>query len=178
MYVWTAINIDEQLLSVKNAVKEIEKVCCFNHSDVTMLPLHISLKISALVPDEKLDEVVEALAKLFQNVDSFQVETEEVQLNQTIVWIKMKENNSLNHLHQLLNDLFLQKYGVPLHEYDKKFVFHSTLFLDQDLGKICKAFSLIQHQTIPSQLTADRFIIGCSPNGNVGTYTVLKEIRK
>ena len=70
-----------------------------------------------------------------------------------------------------------KKYGVPLHEYDMDYKFHTTLFMDSDTDKMNAAYDAIKNEPVPKTLRADRFIIGTSPSGALGTYSVYKEIK-
>lgn len=175
MYIWTAVHVDEQLASIKKEAKQIEKIVGFQESNIT-LPMHISLKISCPVPEERYAEVLQDLTAILENAGSFTVKTKGIELHETICWIAMEENASLKRLHDCLDRLFLEKYNVPLHEYDLDFHYHSTLFLDSDRKKVKEAFLMIKDREIPSELSANRFLIGMSPEGKMGTYRVLKEI--
>lgn len=174
VWVWTAIDVDNQLSEIKANAKEIERQVKFAESNIT-LPLHVSLKISAWVANDEFAAVVDDLSALFESVAPFEIETGKIELHDTICWIRMQENARLEHLHAALNSLLGEKYGVPLHRFDKCFIYHCTLFLDNDAEKVKNAFGRIS-AVVPAKLAANKFVIGCSPNGEIGTYKVLKEI--
>lgn len=175
MYLWTAIDVDKQLASIKKEAKEIEKVVDFAESNIT-LPMHISLKISCPITDEQYEEAVRDVTAILERTKPFAVRTKGIELHDTICWVAMEENPCLRELHDLLDRLFLEKYNVPRHKYDGDFQFHSTLFLDRDSQKVKEAFLKIMGAQLPSVLRADRFLIGMSPEGKIGTYRVIKEI--
>ena len=176
MYLWTAIHVDEQLASIKKEAKRIEKIVDFQESNIT-LPMHISLKISCDIPDERYDEAVRDVTAILEKAGTFTVIPKGIELHETICWIAMEENPHLKDLHERLDRLFLEKYGVPRHKFDLDFQYHSTLFLDSDLEKVKEAFLMIKDERIPSVLTANRFLIGKSAEGKLGTYRVIKEIK-
>lgn len=54
--------------------------------------------------------------------------------------------------------------------------FHSTLFMDNDTEMIDKAYDLIRNEDLPSKLIANKFVIGTSESGKLGTYSVNKSV--
>ena len=175
MYIWLGINVDGQLSDLRGRAEEIEKGLGVKNSCYT-LPMHISLKISFPVSDELFDSIVNDVAGIYSSHQPFDVEVDGIENESVIVWIRMKENEKLNAIHDELNELLLRKYGVPLHEYDTDYKFHTTLFMDSDTDKMHAAYDAIKNEPVPKILRADRFIIGTSPSGALGTYSVYKEI--
>ncbi len=175
MFIWTAIDVDEQLTAVKTEAKRIEEVVGFQDSNIT-LPLHISLRISCLIPDEKYDEVIRDIKALLTTIPEFEINVSRIELHETIAWIAVESNEHLERLHTSLVELFLEKYQVPPHKFDLDFKFHTTLFLDSDEAKVKEAFLMIKDIELPTTLIADEFVIGMSPEGKVGTYKVTEEI--
>lgn len=176
MYIWTAVNVDSQLASIKKKAMEIEKEIKFEQSDISRLPLHVSLKISCFVEDGKYDEVVNDLTGIFKTYRPFTITPKTIELHETISWLHMESNEYLEKLHGEMCSLFVNKYGTTLDRYDNEFVYHSTLFLDPDTDKVKAAFLKIKDEPVPEVLRADRFVIGGSPDGKINTYRVFKEI--
>lgn len=174
MFIWTAIDVDEQLLEIKKEAKRIETVIGFQDSNIT-LPMHISLKISCPIPDEKYDEAVRNIKMLLETMPSFEIKVNRVELHENIAWIAMESNEYLEMLHSSLDKLFLEKYQIQPHKFDLDFKFHTTLFLDGDEAKVKEAFLMIKDIELPETLTANKFIIGMSPEGKSGTYKVTEE---
>ena len=70
MYVWTALYIEDELEEVRDraiGIGEDLKVKC----PLTILPLHISLKISFQIEDGRLDECVGVLCDYFSTLGVF-----------------------------------------------------------------------------------------------------------
>lgn len=177
MYIWVGINVDDQLIEIKEKARIIEKNLKFNHSNFT-LPFHISLKMSFNINSEDYKSVVNDLTNYFLTLEQFIISVKGIEYENTITWIMMNCNQNLNNIHDQLNKLLADKYHIPLHEYDLDYKFHTTLFMDDDKEKVKKAYDLIKDNLIPSSLVANRFLIGMSEEGKLGTYRVIKEIIK
>lgn len=177
MYIWLGIDVDSQLDEIKEETKRIEKEIGFIHSNFT-LPFHISLKISFNIKNEDYNSVIDDLTSYFQTLNQFIISVKGIEYENTIAWIMMNTNQYLNDIHDQLNKLLGDKYHVPLHEYDLDYKFHTTLFMDDDQEKVKKAYDLIKDNYVPSFLVANKFLIGMSEEGKLGTYKVIKEIIK
>ena len=177
MFIWVGIDVDSQLKEIKERTKAIEDELIFEHSNFT-LPLHISLKISFEVKDEVFQDVIEDILDIYAKTEPFEIKTEGLSYENNISWIRMEENSTLMQLSWKINDLMRTKYNIPLHEYDLDGKFHTTLFMDADCQKVKQAYTKIQHIQIPARLTAERFVIGVSASGALGTYRIYKTVTK
>lgn len=177
MYIWLGIDVDSQLEEIKRKSMVVEKQLRFSNSNFT-LPLHISLKMSFSIDNSVLDEVVADMDDFFNQLKGFTIEIEQLQCLDNICWIKMKQNLLLNDIHDRLNALLKDKYGVPLHEYDCDYLFHTTLFMDSDVEKVTHAYNLVKDVDIPQSLVANRFVIGTSVSGKLGTFSIYKQYLK
>lgn len=175
MYVWTAINIDDQLNEIKTQAQVIEQDMNFANSAFT-LPSHISLKISFFVNDEIYPCVIQTLLDYYKTLKPFTVEVSGIEMEGTIVWIRIQENDALCHIHQELDRILQEKYNIVPHQFDLDFKFHSTLFLDSDKEKISSAYNQIKKVALPLSLYVDKLIIGASASGDIGTYRVTHNI--
>ena len=175
MYVWTGINIDSQVADIKTRVKAVEESIGFDNSIFT-LPFHISLKISFKVDDEIYPEVINTIFGYYKTLEPFDIEVSGIEIENTIVWIRMKENTHINRIHDDLDRILMEKYGVPRHEYDLDYKFHTTLFMDSDEEKIAAAYEQITGAKVPAMLRADKLLIGASESGALGSYKVTHNI--
>ena len=175
MYVWTAINIDDQLNEIKTQAQVIEQDMNFANSAFT-LPSHISLKISFPVDEAAYPSLIQTLLDYYKTLKPFTVEVSGIEMEGTIVWIRMKENDTLCRIHQELDQILQEKYNIVPHQFDLDFKFHSTLFLDSDKEKISSAYNQIKNVSLPLSLCADKLIIGASASGDIGTYRVTHNI--
>jgi 2'-5' RNA ligase len=176
MYIWIGINVDEQLKIIKEKSFIIEKKLGFENSNFT-LPLHISLKISFEVENSVYLNVIQTIAEYYQTLNAFEVDVKGIEKCEVVIWIRMFSNKSISKIHDDLNEILKNKYNVGLHEYDLDYKFHTTLFMDNDTEKIDKAYDLIRNEVLPSKLIANKFVIGTSESGKLGTYSVYKTVK-
>ena len=177
MYIWVGINVEEQLKEVRGAVDGVfEKI---DISNVTcQLPLHISLKISFEIENSLFKNVLNDIIAVYNAQGSFEIKVKGIEKHENIEWIRMYSNEKLEALATMLNMMLKDKYGIPLHEYDLDFIFHTTLFMDDDAEKINTAHSLLGDVYLPEVLIANTFVIGTSEMGKNGTYRIYKTICK
>ena len=175
MYIWLGINVDEQLCEVRDRAYDVNRRLAFENFCYT-LPFHISLKMSFQVENALFDKILADVESYYSTITPFEIDIKGIENESVIVWVRMCENKRLNKIHDDLNALLLDKYGVGLHEYDTDYKFHTTLFMDGDTSKIDAAFDMVKDTPLPQSITANRFIIGRSASGALGTYSVYKEI--
>ena len=173
MYIWVGADVDGQISIIKEITRKAEGEIGFAHSNFT-LPLHISLKMSFRVDDEVSGEVTDSIAKLFNSFGRFEVTVKGIEHFGNIVWIRMGESEELNLIHDRLNGMLSEKYGVGLHPYDCDYMFHTTLFMDDDEEKVGAAYLRVKDAPLPEKLTIDKLVIGTSQSGGLGTYKVIK----
>ncbi len=176
MFIWVGINVEEQLKEIRSAVDGVfEKTVI---SNVTcQLPLHISLKISFEINNELFDEVLNDIVSIYEEQKPFKIYVKGIEKHENIMWIRMYSNDEIEALATFLNMMLKEKYGVPLHEYDLDFIFHTTLFMDDDAEKINTAHTLLGNLVLPETLVANSFVIGTSDTGENGTYRVYKTVQ-
>ena len=176
MFVWVGINVEDQLKDVRRAVDGVfERI---DISNVTcQLPLHISLKISFEIDRALFESVLGDITSVYEACEPFEIKVKGIEKFGNIEWIRMYSNEKAQALATALNMMLREKYGIPLHEYDLDFIFHTTLFMDDDAAKIDAAHGLLGDVRLPDALVANAFVIGCSETGENGTYRVYKTIK-
>ena len=172
MFVWTAIYIEKQLEDLRDAVLGIaddNQIRC----PLKFLPLHVSLKISFDIPENRVEECVKALCDYYRTVGPFSMDVEGYELNPGIIWIKMKENDRLREIHERLDSMIEKDFGVARHEFDKSFIYHCTLLTDET-EKLQTVYDLIKKTPCPTKIYARSFLIGLSEDGLPGTFRVYR----
>lgn len=177
MFVWVGINVEDQLKETREAVDGVfDKI---DISNVTcQLPLHISLKISFEIENSLFESVLSDISAIYDAQKPFEIEIKGIEKHENIEWIRMHSNENIEALATELNSMLREKYGVPYHEYDLDFIFHTTLFMDDDKEKINEAHRLLGSLTLPKTVTARTFVIGNSETGKNGTYKIYKTLYK
>lgn len=173
MHIWIGIYVDEELADIKRAAQEIAPVIGFSHPSFT-LPMHISLKMPFFT--QHADAVVSAVSDYLHSTSAFSIPVWGLADEGCILWVKMGQCPKLNQMHDTLNKMLLKEFDICLHEYDGDYQFHATLFIDDDPEKIHAAYSMMQEQTLPKKLTANRFQIGISESGDPGSYQIVEDI--
>jgi 2'-5' RNA ligase len=139
------------------------------------LPQHISLKIS--FETKQPEAVLEDLSAWLGEQTAFAVHVRNPEQAGNILWLPVAENPHLKRLHQQLDHRLEQEFNVPQHPFDKQFLFHSTLFIDEDAEKITAMLHLLADDPMERELLVDTFLLGLSETGKAGSYRVVRQIK-
>lgn len=175
MYVWIGCKLPESFET------EIRSLCLEGNKTLELdtaafsLPQHISLKIS--FETAAYEAVLEELADFLSAQRPFPVRIGNPSQNGNILWLPAEENSVLRQLHDRLDTLLEDRFRIPQHAFDKAFLFHSTLFIDESAEKISKMSEYLQDRSIARILTVDTFLLGLSETGKAGSYCVVRQIQ-
>ena len=175
MYIWIAIDVNEQVRELREFAECYIKKHGLTSSTLT-LPFHISLKISFQIPNDKCREVICDISDFCKTLKPFTIPVKRFEKNDTIIWLTMQESDYLNYIHNNLDELLLKKYGVVQHDFDKSFIFHTSILIMNNDEHLYNAYEVIKDIKIPNELKVEKIIIGSSTNGQAGTYSVNEEI--
>ena len=175
MYIWVGVEVESQIAEIKKFAFEIEKKIGFENSNFT-LPMHISLKISFPVPDAVAENVMKDIEKLYHSVTPFEIAVDKIECYENISWIRYKQNDKIDEIHDRLNAMLFEKYGVGLHEYDCDYKFHTTLFMENNEDKIRAAYEKVRNTYLPKKISVNKLLIGASDSGRLGSYRVVREV--
>lgn len=171
MFFWTALYIEDNLEEVRDqAIRIGERTGA--KCPVLFLPLHVSLKISFNIDESRSEECLNLLKVYFSKIGPFNLDVIGYEHAKGIIWIRFAENQRLAEIHGGLDDLILKTFGVRPHEFDLRFIYHCTLFMDDD-DRLIPAMEQITKVPLPSRILAREFLIGASEDGLPGTYSVL-----
>lgn len=174
MYIWIACDVSKSLHQIRDLCNEKNKE--FGLCEVAFsLPQHISLKISFDVPDSVATCVIDDVSEYLSMEHAFYLDAPRPEIFGSILWLKFEDSEILSRLHRKLDSLLLDKYTVAQHEFDKRFAFHSTLFIDGEKN-LLPMYEYVSGLEIPLKVEVSSFIIGTSESGNAGTYSVIKTI--
>ena len=171
MYVWIACDLSEALADTRAACIEYNKA--LGLSEVAFsLPQHLSLKISFEVPDNKVNHVIDAVSRLLSLAPRFEVDGPTPNIFGSILWLRFTENKMLKKLHDTLDRMLKEEFGIPQHEFDLDFKYHSTLFIDGNISKLQIMYRKLISLTVPKKIVIDKFLVGTSKSGKMGEYAV------
>ena len=174
MYIWIGCKLPEEF------EKEIRAHCLALNAQIGLdtvaflLPQHISLKISFQTDRET--EILEELTRFACEQMPFKVQIRAVEQAGNILWLSVVENAHLRQLHDALDARLEHRFGVPQHAFDKCFLFHSTLFMDQDTKKLAQMYAMLEDYPVARELQVNTFLLGASETGRPGTYRIVREI--
>lgn len=138
------------------------------------LPQHISLKISFDASEYEM--VLDVLTEYLSAQHSFSVHLNKAEQHGTILWLPADENSTLQRLHKELDTLLEHRCGIPQHEFDKSFLFHSTLFIDENTDKLAAMRHTLRDFPLPRDLKINTFLLGLSLDGTAGSYRVVRTV--
>lgn len=174
MYLWLAIDINDELADIRHTAEQITCKLGSTNSALT-LPLHISLRISFPIEDEMFEKITTRIDEYYSMLSPFVVEILEIEKCGNIIWLKIQENTQLKRIHEDLVAILLHEFGVQPHSFDLSFLYHCSLFVDDDLIKVDEAYTYLRHESFPKSVQARKLTIGCSESGRAGEYSVFKE---
>ena len=174
MYIWIGCKLPECF------EQDIRQKCLSLNEGVGLstvafsLPQHISLKISFTT--ERPDAVLADLTHFLMAQTAFTVQIKGIEQTGNILWMSVAENKHLQQLHEQLDAHLSFHFGITQHEFDKCFLFHSTLFMDSNPEKIAKMAELLAGHMADQELCVNTFLLGVSETGKPGDYRIVREI--
>ena len=175
MYIWIGCKLPEEF------EQEIRNHCLALNEKIGLdtvaftLPQHISLKISFAVEQPTL--ILEELSAFLGQQSAFAVRMKNPERAGNILWLPVEENECLKRLHEELDIRLKAQFGVVQHPFDQAFLFHSTLFIDEDVSKITRMEKMLANTSWEREVWVDTFLLGISETGKPGTYRVIKQIK-
>ena len=174
MYIWIGCKLPEEFETYIRAVcVPMSEKLGLDISGFS-LPQHISLKIS-FEAGEQADEILAFLKERLSRERKFYVNPRTPKRQGNILWIPFRPNPPLQHLHNMLDRELKTRFGIPQHEFDKAFFFHSTLCLGPE-DRLAEAEALLRDLPLPTSLAIDTILLGVSENKTFDTCRIVGEI--
>lgn len=174
MYLWIGCKLPE------NFEKELRAHCLELNEKIGLdttpfaLPQHISLKIS-FDAGEQCQQIIQWLETELSTESTFYVNLHSPEQMKHILWLPVADNSQLTTLHEKLDRELERRFGIPQHPFDREFLFHSTLFMDEDTNKLSQMATLLAPMTFPEPLLIDTFLIGLSADGK-SNFRIVREV--
>ena len=175
MFIWSGINIEDQLPELKSKKAEIEEKLGITDT-VVNLPLHVSLRISSQIADEISPRIIDAILEFYKTLEPLELFTDGIEREGKIIWLRFKENDEINSVHHRLCALMKERFDVPLHPFDLEFKYHTTLFFGISDDKLASAYDMVKSVEIPDSVILNRPVIGTSESGLAGTYKIIHAV--
>lgn len=175
MFIWLGLDADDAFSRLKARVCEVDRALGINGSRDSF-PFHVSFKISFEVPDGRFEEIADAVVGYYRTLHGFTLYPRAIEKEDGIVWVRYREEPYLSEIKQNLNRLLLDKFGIEMHPYDYDDLFHTTLYMDEDEEILARAFDAVKDTPLPTSVTADRFALGVSPTGDIGSYVICRTV--
>ena len=175
MYIWLAADVSDPLTEVAERIRNHCNAQNLYNPCLT-LPLHISLKISFPADDKNASAIMKAASAYLAGVSPFSVKPGAPEREKNIVWMPMQRTEALEKIHGDLDRLLESSFSVPQHPFDKRFLFHTSLFIGENEENAQAFADRCTDFPLPDTLEIRRFVIGISPVGKPGTYRVVHEI--
>jgi len=175
VFVWIGIDVNDAFAELRKKAVKIEKTLECEHSCYT-LPMHISLKMSFAVQESREKEIENNILEFLGNQNAIEVVPSRIENAGNIVWVRYEQNERLCRIKDELNAMLGEKYGVVMHEYDSDYLFHTTVFMFDEQEKNAEAFRRLGGVELPNKIVLDKFVVGSSSDGKLGTYVVRKEV--
>lgn len=175
MYLWFSIYVDNYYQILKEKVEKVKEEIGLRY-ETNNLPWHISLKISFEAPKDKESEIIKDVEAFYTTLKPFTLSPKSIEKNHNILWIRYQDNDYLTLIQKELNQLLNEKYHIPYHPYDIDFIFHTTLYMNDNENLISLGYEKLKCEELPKEIYLNKFLIGNSPLGIPETYQVIKEI--
>ena len=173
MFLWIGLRLNEDYgNNVKQLCKDLNKNILVDEK-AFHLPAHISLKISFEVEENKKEIIIDSILSIVRKYLPLKVKSTHIGVNNNIIWTLFEENKVLYTIHEELDEKLIT-YGINRHEFDRNFIFHSTLFMDDNVDRIDKMYKLIKDYDVEEESLIDTIIIGKSED-NVNYEVIINE---
>lgn len=161
MYVWVGCDVNPKFLEYREKVKEFNADLKLSGQALNF-PQHISLKITFEMDEDVAKHCIKDMIEFLKEAKPFTAKADKLELtDDNIIWLKMVENEQFKYLHEELDQIAIS-YAVKQHAFDKNFIFHSTVIMDDDREKLEKMFERLQGVPYPEELKINTFLVGHS----------------
>lgn len=160
---WTSATLKQEDINI------IKNICINNTKDLSLsdrffrFPLHISIKRTYYVEDYLI--VKKEIKKLLDSYTDIVIDRLYLYKNKDMLWLRINNENTFIDLHNKLDDLLLDKFNIPIDEFDKNYVPHITLYRD-DEDKIDVLYERLKDKLILNDISIDKYALGTSLDNN------------
>ena len=176
MYIWFGIDVDKYFHHLTSTLRRIEKEVGLN-VELSKLPFHISLIISKEIDISIKDDIIYDISNYLSKVKAFNISVCGIEDNgNNVVWIRFKENEYLNKIHEDILDILKRKYNLEQAYFDSCFIYHTSLFINDDKDLLHEAYLKIKDIDIVKEVKVERLLIGLADSLKISDFYIEKEI--
>ena len=160
MFIWVGCDINPKFLEYREKVKELNSE--INASETAFnFPQHISLKITFEMDEDIAKHCIKDMIELLKEAKPFTAKISGLELQDGIIWLRVEESEQFKFLHDELDQIAIS-YAVKQHPFDKDFIFHSTVVMDEDKEKLAALYEKLKDIPYPEELKINTFLVGHS----------------
>ena len=161
MHVWVGCDVSPRFAEFREKVKEFN--ADLNLSEYALsFPQHISLKITFEMEEDIAKHCIKDIVEFLKGAKPFTAKVDKLELTDDgIIWLRMEENEQFKFLHDELDQIAIS-YAVKQHPFDKNYIFHSTVIMDEDKEKLAVMYERVKKLTYPEELKINTFLVGHS----------------
>ena len=160
MHVWVGCDINPRFLEFREKVKEFNTDLHLSEYALSF-PQHISLKITFEMDEDVAKHCIKDIVEFLKGAKPFTAKADKLELHDNIIWLRMEDNEQFKALHEELDQIAIS-YAVKPHEFDKNYIFHSTVIMDDDREKLAVMFERVRTLPYPEELKINTFLVGHS----------------
>jgi hypothetical protein len=132
--------------------------------DVFRFPLHISMKKSFQTTE--FEAVKAEVLHHIRLQGELRCQTTGVTCHKNMLWIPVNAAGDVLDWHNRLDSLLLNKFHIPIDQFDADFEPHISLFTRGNPAQIEEMKRRLMEKIPPMELTLNRFVIGSSGHGD------------
>ena len=160
---------DRQLMWIQGLLpekirKQITDLCIANNDDLKLsdhfliYPLHVSFKRSFYTDRfEMIREDMKELLEGYGPIDCISLFPMKVK---DMIWLGFENEEELLKIHERIDDYLLERYQIPVDEFDRNYHPHVTLFRDDDGEKLEEMLNRIRDHFPMEDVRIEEVIIG------------------
>ena len=151
-------------------IDNINEICRECNKDLFLserylnFPLHVSFKRSFYT--DRFSDIKEEVIRYMKKHSSVNCGPYYLERYKDLLWLRFTDEEKLNDIHNELDELLVNEYGIPLDEYDHNYAPHVTLFRNPDEDKLDMMYERIKDRIIYKPIVIDKIIIGSRTHEN------------
>jgi hypothetical protein len=132
--------------------------------DVFKFPLHISMKKSFYTLD--FENVKNEVIAFIHSKEAIRCWVGDVVCHKNMIWLPIEPNGEIKQWHDELDQILLNKYGIPIDKLDMEFKPHISLFTKGNDEQLLEMRQCLSGKIKPMELVLNRFVVGSSRHGD------------